>query len=147
MRARLIGVMLLLMVYSASTFAGDILVVVSKASPVDSISRRELVDLYMGRSHSLPDGSPVLKIDAPVDSPTREAFYRSLINMQVAEVNAYWARLMLTGRATPPMSVTRTEDIAALLERNPNALGYLPEDSGNENLKTIFVIKDTSRAP
>ncbi|WP_146071891.1 type 2 periplasmic-binding domain-containing protein [Marinobacterium lutimaris] len=135
-------VILVLLAYSGTVSAGDILVVVSKDSTVNTISKRELVDLYMGRVHSLPDGSPVMKIDAPVDSPVRAAFYQALIGMKVSEVNAYWARLMFTGRATPPMSVTKSGDIAALLANNPNALGYLPEDSENENLKTIFVIKE-----
>ncbi|TCK08298.1 hypothetical protein [Marinobacterium mangrovicola] len=137
----------ILLAFSGSLYAGDILVVVSKDSPVDTITKRELVDLYMGRSHSLPDGSPVMKIDAPVDSPVRAEFYQALIGMKVSEVNAYWARLMFTGRATPPMSVTKPEDVAGLLARNPSALGYLPEDSENEQLKTIFVIKEDQGAP
>ncbi|MBR9882720.1 MAG: hypothetical protein GYB21_03305 [Oceanospirillales bacterium] len=144
---RLIPIVLAILLTPCWVKAADILVVVSADSPVQPLSRRELVDLYMGRSHYFPDGSPALKIDAPPDSALREAFYQALVNMSSSQVNAYWARLMFTGRATPPLPVANTDDLVSLLERNPSALGYLPEGSENKNLKTIFVIKESPGAP
>lgn len=143
---RLIQTLLFLLPFSGGLHAADILVVVSKDSSVDQISKRALVDLYMGRTHSLPDGSPVMKVDAPIDSRVRAAFYEALIGMSVSEVNAYWARLMFTGRATPPMNVMTLEDLATLLAKNPNALGYLTEENDSDELKTIFVIENNQDA-
>ncbi len=144
---RLIPVFLCLFILPCLARAEDILVVVSLDNPIQSLSQRELVDLYMGRSHYFPDGSPVLKIDAPPESSLRQAFYQTLVEMSVAEVNAYWARLMFTGRATPPLPVGSTEDLVSLIERNPSALGYIPEGSENDRLKTIFVIQEDKGAP
>ncbi|TCK05876.1 hypothetical protein [Marinobacterium mangrovicola] len=38
------------------------------------------------------------------------------------------------------------EDLATLLAKNPNALGYLTEENDSDELKTIFVIEDNQDA-
>jgi len=121
----------------------ELLVIVNKDNPLDSITKQQVIDLFMGRSPYFPTGDAVVKLDAPSSSDVRESFYQSLVQMSLPEVNAYWARLMFSGRATPPMSVPKEEDILKLVASNSNAIGYIPRESIgelNNDVKTVFVI-------
>lgn len=121
----------------------ELLVIVNKNNPLNDISKQQIIDLFMGRSPYFPSGDAVVKLDAPSSSEVRKDFYQSLVNMSLPEVNAYWARLMFSGRATPPMPVPKEQDIIKLVADNSNAIGYIPKASMgelNDDVKTIFVI-------
>jgi ABC-type phosphate transport system substrate-binding protein len=118
----------------------DILVVVNADNPLAQLTKQQVTDLYMGRVHYFPSGNAVMKIDAPGDSILRGNFYKQLVGLSLPDVNAYWARLMFSGRATPPMQVSNSKDIALLVAQNPSALGYIQKGDENEKTKTIFVI-------
>ncbi|QSX34187.1 hypothetical protein JYB87_02760 [Shewanella avicenniae] len=118
----------------------ELYVVVNKQNPLSSISKQQVTDLFMGRAPYFPSGAAVLKLDAPGGSALRANFYKALVNMTLPEVNAYWARLMFSGRATPPMQVASEPDMVQLIEQNPNAIGYIAAGSENENIKILFVI-------
>ncbi|MGC1509324.1 hypothetical protein [Ketobacter nezhaii] len=124
----------LLLTVSASA---DIVVVVNAANPVEQLSSRELVDLYMGRNLYFPDGSLVLRLDQSPESATRITFYRELVDKSVAEVNAYWAKLLFTGRATPPQTVESAAGVLQAVQSNLNAIGYVDSEDLNGSVKVI----------
>lgn len=115
----------------------EIVVVVNLENPVHDLSHRELVDLYMGRNLHFPDGSLVLRLDQEPDSAIREQFYRTLVNKSVAEVNAYWAKLLFTGRATPPQPVNGSKSVLDAVRNNRNAIGYIESDQVTEHVKVV----------
>ena len=115
----------------------EIAVVVNLDSSVDSFSRRELVDLYMGRTQHFPDGSLVLRLDLPPDSQARSDFYRGLVNKSVAEVNAYWAKLLFTGRASPPQVISNSANVLKAVRENKNAIGYLDSKDVDKSVKVV----------
>lgn len=128
------GLMLLLM---AATAGAEIVVVVNHANPADSLSRREVVDLYMGRTQFFADGSLVLRLDQAPQSKERQEFYRGLVNKSVAEVNAYWAKLLFSGRASPPQVVEGNKAVLAAVRDNKNAIGYIDSAFVNDSVKVV----------
>ncbi len=119
------------------------MVIVNKDNPLNAISKQQLIDLFMGRTPYFPSGGAVVKLDAPSTSKARKEFYQSLVGMSLSEVNAYWARLMFSGRATPPMQVPQEQDIVKLVIGNSNAIGYIPRGSygdSKNDVKIVFVI-------
>jgi len=115
----------------------EIVVVVNAANPIESFSRRELVDLYMGRTQHFPDGSLVLRLDLPPDSQVRSDFYRGLVNKSVAEVNAYWAKLLFTGRASPPQVMDNSQNVLKAVRENKNAVGYVDSKDVDASVKVV----------
>jgi ABC-type phosphate transport system substrate-binding protein len=141
MKKNIIKFIIVLLWIPMSTWGQDILVVVNAVNPIAQLTKQQVTDLYMGRVHYFPSGGAVMKIDAPGDSILRRDFYKELVGLSLPDVNAYWARLMFSGRATPPMQVSNSKDIALLVAQNPSALGYIHKEDENEKTKTIFVIK------
>jgi len=115
----------------------ELVVVVHPKNPADSLSRREVVDLYMGRTQYFSDGSLVIRLDQRPDSGEREEFYRDLVNKSVAEVNAYWARLLFTGRASPPQVVGDSEAVLKAVRHNTNAIGYMDSADVDASVKVV----------
>ena len=115
----------------------EIVVVVNPANPVETLTNKELVDMYMGRSLYFPDGSLIIRLDQDPESEIRKQFYRSLVNKSVADVNAYWAKLLFTGRATPPQTVGGAKGVLQAVENNRNAIGYIDSSELNDSVKVV----------
>ena len=120
----------------------DVWVVVPVSSSVKSMSQKELVDLYMGRSRAFPDGTFALPFDLPRDDPGRAAFYKALTGMDLAQINSYWSRLMFSGQTLPPQPLPGEAAMADLVKRNPSAVGYLlQEPAADKGLRVVLVLK------
>lgn len=116
----------------------ELVVVVSQDNPVSELSSKQLVDIYMGRYTAYPDGRAAYTADLPEDSPIREEFYRQLVGKSVAQVNAYWARLLFAGKSEPPQSQSSSKDVIDYLKGNNNAIAYLNESELVDGLKVVY---------
>jgi hypothetical protein len=107
-----------------------------------TLTQKEAVDLFMGRSRAFSNGEFALIFDLPRDSPKRTAFYRSLTGMSLAQVNSYWSRLMFSGQSMPPQSLPDEATMIEIVTRNPNAIGWLSSEPTDKHLRTLLVVKE-----
>lgn len=131
-----IAALSILLLTTVNTWAG-IVVIVNKENTVTELSKREIIDLYMGRNLYFPDGKLALRLDHPPTSEEREQFYQSLVKKTVAQVNAYWAKLLFTGRATPPMLMGNSDQVLDTIRNNRNAIGYIDEADLDQSVKVV----------
>ncbi|WP_166425132.1 hypothetical protein [Paraglaciecola sp. 20A4] len=120
----------------------DFYVVVQSDNPQAFITKKEAVNLFMGRSRAFSNGDFALIFDLPRDDPKRAAFYLSLTGWAPAKVNSYWSRLMFSGQSMPPQPLPDELAMINIVERNPSALGWLSQPPTNPSLRTILVIKE-----
>ena len=102
------------------------IVVVNRDSGLSSLSKTQVIGLFLGRTQFLPTGSKVKPIDYPADSNHRAHFYYALTGKNIADIDAYWARLRYSGRASPPQSLASEEEILQRLQLHKSAIAYLP---------------------
>ncbi|PID75006.1 MAG: hypothetical protein CSB28_00220 [Desulfobacterales bacterium] len=122
----------------------DIAVIVNPANKAADLSREQVVDLFMGRSAAFPDGSFVLPFDLPVENKIRHQFYNALVGKTIPQINAYWARLIFSGRATPPRVVKNTDELLNAMQNNKNGIAYIDTDSlknHDDDVKVLLTIK------
>lgn len=121
----------------------DLHVVVHAGSRVTSLTAKEVLELYMGRTRAFPNGDFALLFDMPRNSAVRADFYLALTGMNQAQINSYWSRLMFTGQTLPPQTLPDDAAMVDIVRRNPSALGYLghapAEGSG---LRSVLVLKN-----
>ena len=120
----------------------DFYIVVQAANPQPALTQKKAIDLFMGRSRAFANGDFALIFDLPRDSSMRDAFYRSLTGMTLAQVNSYWSRLMFSGQSMPPQSLPDEATMIAIVKRNPNAIGWLSHEPTDKQLRTLLVIKE-----
>jgi len=135
---------LALLLASALPARADFYIVVHASNPQRSLTQKEAVDLFMGRSRAFANGDFALIFDLPRDNPRRAAFYQALTGMSVAQVNSYWSRLMFSGQSVPPQALPDEAAMASILRRNPSALGWLSKEHPEPGLRTVLVIKEAA---
>jgi ABC-type phosphate transport system substrate-binding protein len=59
------------------------------------------------------------------------------VGKSVAEVNAYWAKLLFTGRASPPRSLTDSETVLQVVRENRNAIGYIESEYADDTVRVV----------
>jgi hypothetical protein len=113
-------------------------VVVNAANEVAQLERYQVVDIFMGRTAAFPNGEIALPLDLKVDSRERERFYTSLTGRTAAQVNAYWARLIFSGRASPPRVMHSVAAILDAIRKNRGAIAYLDSQQVDSTVKVIY---------
>lgn len=128
--------------FSLPIWSADFVVVVNKQNGIDSLSKREVIDIYMGRYLTFPDGEIAQPLDLPAQSTLKNDFYMKLVNKNEQKINAYWARLLFSGRAKPPIAVTSVEDALSKLQTSEYSIGYIPQDQLTDAVKVVYRFND-----
>ncbi|MBP8926610.1 MAG: hypothetical protein KBG75_12190 [Pseudomonadales bacterium] len=118
--------------------AESIVVVVNPGSGVDTLSRNEVINIFLGSFRQLPSGIAALPIDLPPGHPARAEFYRLLVGKNPAEINTYWARLIFSGKTRPPIQAQQVEDAMSMVQGSIGAITYLERSKVSGRLKIVF---------
>jgi ABC-type phosphate transport system substrate-binding protein len=119
----------------------SIVVIVNPASGIDKLSRDEVIDIFLGRYRKLPSGRVALPIDLANPSEDRTRFYQLLVNKSPTEISSYWARLVFSGKTSPPFQVPDAQTAVELVQSNPNAIAYVDRAALNPGVKVVLEIK------
>jgi ABC-type phosphate transport system substrate-binding protein len=118
--------------------AAELVVVSSKKLDVAVLTKKQVIDIYMGRYRNLPNGLDVIPLDQALKSTARARFYSKLVGRSVSEISAYWARLLFSGRATPPIEISDYKQMIKLLSQNSSMIGYIDDKYLTKELKVIM---------
>jgi hypothetical protein len=117
----------------------DVVVVVSSKSAVTTLSSNQVTDIFLGRTHRFPDGSPAVPIDQTEGEAARDEFYSSFTGKSVAQIKAYWSKIIFTGRGQPPRVVANSLAMKSLLIGNPAAIGYIEAKLLDDTMRAVTV--------
>lgn len=137
MKALLLTLFLVLSGISG-TVGAEPVVVVSATSSLRQLSQDEVVNIFLGRYRRLPTGETAVPIDQPESSPVRADFYRRLVNKDLNEINAYWSRLIFSGRTSPPLQAASTADVMVLLLGQPGGVAYVERALVDKRLRIVM---------
>jgi ABC-type phosphate transport system substrate-binding protein len=131
-----------LITLSTGSQADDRLVVIAHSdSGIKHLQRNDLINLYLGRTKKLPSGITAVPIDAPSDSEQKKVFYEQLVHKSLPEIQAYWARLLFTGQATPPQQIDNTEETLKMVSLNQGAIAYIDRSQVNASVIVVYDFK------
>ena len=105
--------------------AQTLVVIVNPAIGVQHLSRREVMDIFLGRYRTFPSGASALPIDLDVSSTARKQFYLLLAHKDSSDMGSYWARLTFSGKISPPFAVSDARMAIDIVANNPNAIAYV----------------------
>jgi len=118
----------------------ELVLIANPQSGVETLSRDDVINIYMGRFRKLPSGLVAFPVDQASRSPERDQFYRQLLNKNLADVDAYWARLLFSGETTPPMQVPDTGTALDLVASNRNALAYIYRSEVTDRVRVVMTL-------
>jgi ABC-type phosphate transport system substrate-binding protein len=117
--------------------AAEVVVVVSAKSPVTTLSKNQVVDIFLGKANRYPDGSQAVPIDQVEGSAARDEFYLKFSGKSPAQLKAHWSKIIFTGRGQPPQEVSNSVGVKRSLVENPNAIGYIQQNLVDESVKML----------
>lgn len=141
MRQRTLTLLLIFLLASTANAEPDITIVAHSNNEYENLTRKQIADIYMGRITSLPNGTIPLPLDYQGDSAVRARFYQSITGKNMAQINAYWARLSFTGQANPPRRLADKAAILQVVEKNQDALGYVDNLAPESKVTPVMTIK------
>ncbi|MBT9496101.1 MAG: hypothetical protein IV103_02165 [Zoogloea sp.] len=115
----------------------EIVVVASNRSGPIELTREQAEKLYLGRSVTLGDGTPISLVDLP-NGTLRDDFYLKLTGKNPAQIQAYWSHLVFTGRALPPREAASVAEARQWLGNTPNLIGYLDRTDLTSNMRILI---------
>lgn len=127
---------------ASSAAHADLYVVVQSNNPVQSMTKLEVRDLFMGRTRAFTNGSFAQPFDLSRNHQSRAAFHHALTGLSPAQVNSYWSRLVFSGQTLPPQTLDDELAMRDAILRNANAIGYLSQPPTDPALRVVLVLKE-----
>lgn len=118
--------------------AQTLVVIVNPSIGVQHLSRREALDIFLGRYRTFPSGASALPIDLDINSTERKQFYLILAHKDAADMSSYWARLTFSGRISPPFAVADAHVAVDIVANNPNAIAYVDRAAVDQRVRVAL---------
>ncbi len=136
----LIGIFLSVSLCITGAYAENLAVIVNPAIDLDKVDKKAIINIFMGRQNTLDGRTTAIPLDIDNDSKMRAIFYKNLVDRDLAEVNSYWARLLFSGKSSPPRKLSSTKEVLAAVADNKSAIGYVPVTQINDQVKVVYLL-------
>jgi ABC-type phosphate transport system substrate-binding protein len=142
MRARFLSLLLLAAAPSVHAEGLGYQVIVHPSNAAQSVTRRQLSDMFLKKLTHWPDGSTIEPVEPPEKSRTRSYFLSDVMNGRSAlALKTFWQKRVFSGRDTPPLEKASEEDVVAYVRATPGAVGYVATATPVAGVK-VLEIKD-----
>lgn len=128
----------LIFLSTAGTAAAEVIAVVAANSRVTSLTKSQVINIFLAKSNRFPDGSLAIPIDQKEGSSERNKFYANYANMSAAQIKSHWSKIIFTGRGQPPKEVANGPEMKKWIASNPNTIGYLEQDLVDNSLRVLL---------
>ena len=115
----------------------ELVVVINIDSPVNLLSRQEVADIFLGRTPFLPNMEKVIPLENLENSDAYRDFHANVTRKSLTQLNAYWARMVFAGRASPPQEMSGLQ-AKKLVESNRNYIAYVDRSLLSNKMKVVF---------
>lgn len=140
-RNTLVSLCLLLLLLPQFAIA-DIVLVANPKAGIGWLTREDVVNIYLGRYRRLESGLTAEPIDLGGEPEIKAMFYRKLVDKSLAEINAYWSRLVFSGQTPPPQLVVNADEALRRVAARPGALAYVERSKVDKRVRVVFEFGD-----
>lgn len=122
----------------AAEAVADVVAIVSAKSPVSTLSKNQVVDIFLGKANRFLGGSQAVPIDQVESSATRDEFYYTFAGKTPAQLKAFWSKIIFTGRGQPPREVSNDIEVKKFIAQHPDAIGYIERKWVDDSVKVVL---------
>lgn len=116
----------------------NIAVIVNKNNN-SQIDANTIKRVYLGKVEKFSNGQLVLPL-TPAQEQIKEEFNTTIVGRSSAQVSAHWAKMVFTGKGTPPVEKSDESEVIDAVTQSPTAIGYVSIDALNERKNDVRVI-------
>ncbi|MCJ8350861.1 phosphate ABC transporter substrate-binding protein [Moritella sp.] len=113
-------------------------VVIANPTGPDALSKAQVSKLYLGKSKKLPNGVKAQVFEQAVGSAIRGEFHAGVTGKSDFQLQAYWSRLIFTGKGKPPKTIGSSSLIKSQVASHANAIAYIDSSEVDDTVKVVF---------
>lgn len=103
-------------------------------------SLAEVRQIFLGKSHSFPNGSKAQPYDLPDNNPNKAIFAEQVLRKSISSLNSYWSRMLFSSKGTPP-SIISPEKALQTVANNRAAIAYVDSTQVDASVKVLLTIQ------
>lgn len=131
------GLLSVLIALASPIIQADIAVVVHPSNNV-SLDEKSIRKIFLSKSKAFPDGKKVDVYDLPTGNQVRDLFREEIIRKSESRLNAYWARMLFSSKAMPPIVLSSAEEVKEMIASNPNGIAYIDSSDVDQSVKVVL---------
>ena len=117
-------------------YAKDFVVVTSSATQVNSLSQKQIKDLFLKKKAFIAD-TEIIPVNLPSNEKMRAVFEEKALGIERAELSNYWIEQHYQG-VTPPLTQKSQAGIKAFIKSVKGAIGYIEKSQMESGLKVLY---------
>lgn len=125
------------LIFFAMAARAEIVVIGNLKNDLLLLNSTQVEDIFMGRTRSLPNGRMALPVDQSILRPD---FYQALTARPIEQINAYWAKIMFTGQASPPVILADDDAVISIINENKDAIGYIDKKHVDSRVRILLIL-------
>ncbi|MBI5150184.1 MAG: hypothetical protein HZA28_05385 [Candidatus Omnitrophica bacterium] len=118
----------------------DVVVIVNKDNPVQTVKKSALVRYFMKKTTRWDNGTRVVPVDLTVSDSVRQEFSEGILKKSPHEVEEYWIAESLTGGKSAPEIVTDSVLVKKRVAADAGALGYIDRTQADATVKIVEIV-------
>lgn len=118
----------------------EVVVIAHPENSTASLSVDEASKIFLGKTSRFPNGEQAVPLDQAEGNEVRDQFYSKVTKKTASQLNAYWSRLIFTGKGQPPKAVEDDLEVVDLVAENPNIIGYVSGEAVTEDVKVLLTV-------
>jgi ABC-type phosphate transport system substrate-binding protein len=139
-RRRIRRLILLLGLIATSAAAQDVVFVVNKDLQISGIRLSDVHAIFTGEKSRFSNGEHAVPVILK-GGPAHEVFVKNYCDETPGEFRAQWNKAVFTGQGVMPRTFESEAALVDYVAITPGAIGYVSRVSGNDNVKTIAIVK------
>jgi ABC-type phosphate transport system substrate-binding protein len=119
---------IILNVFSYFLFAGEnttYRVVVHSTNPTETLSRKELSEIFLKKVPTWDHGQEVHPVDLSDNSLIRNDFTEEIHRKDIDKIVAYWSKEFFKNQKASPPQMLNELDVITYIESDSGAIGYI----------------------
>ncbi len=120
-----------LILFAAPVLAQSVAVIVNPKNAAN-LTAEQVSGIFLGKSNEL------VGVDLSDGNPVRDAFYHKVTGKDGAQLKAYWAKLVFTGKAQPLKEFSTDAEVKKFIASNPTGIGYIDKSAVDSSVKVIL---------
>jgi len=138
---RIIISILLILLCSGQTIAGQAVLVVHRDNPISSLELANVRAIFLGKKVFWDDGDRI-EILLQKSGETHQNFSQNILGKSPRQLSMYWKRILFSGEGIPPQEVAGDKQMLELIAANAKAIGYIDAGVTDNRVKPVSIIRE-----
>ena len=115
----------------------DVAVIVNSLN-TQPVSESEVQQIFLGKRKDFADGTEATPYNLPKGAANRDTFNEVVLGKNPSRYEAYWAKLIFTGKGRPPAELDTDAAVIAAVGGDIGAIGYVDAESVNSSARVVM---------